>query len=103
MLEAQRLGRLAKYGAQEGSSTGCWEMEFRECVLQEGKKLSIFALSNVKAISEYKVEEILEIGVDGFWIGYEDTHSKYALRRGRPVAEILTKFREHGRVCESRL
>jgi len=71
-------------------------MEFRACVLQGGKKPSIFAFSSIKAISQYTVEEILEMGIDGFWIGYEGTRSNYAKQQGRPVAEILTEFREHG-------
>jgi radical SAM superfamily enzyme YgiQ (UPF0313 family) len=71
-------------------------MEFRECVLAGGKRPSIFAFSSIKAISQYKVEEILEMGIDGFWIGYEGTRSGYAKQQGRPVDEILTEFREHG-------
>jgi len=71
-------------------------MEFRDCVIKGGKKLSIFAFSSIKAISQYKVEEILEMGIDGFWIGYEGTRSNYAKQQGRPIAEILTEFREHG-------
>jgi len=71
-------------------------MEFRECVLQSDRKPSIFAFSSIKAISQYTVEEILEMGIDGFWIGYEGTRSNYAKQQGRPVEEILTEFREHG-------
>ena len=71
-------------------------MEFRDCVLQGGKRPSIFAFSSIKAISQYTVEEILEMGIDGFWIGYEGTRSNYAKQQGRPVDEILTEFREHG-------
>ena len=71
-------------------------MEFRDCVLKSGKTLSIFVFSSIKAISQYTVEEILEMGIDGFWIGYEGTRSGYAKQQGRPVAEILTEFREHG-------
>lgn len=71
-------------------------MEFRDCVIQGGKKISIFAFSSIKAISQYTVEEILEMGIDGFWIGYEGTRSNYAKQQGRPVPEILTEFREHG-------
>lgn len=71
-------------------------MQFRECVIKGGKKLSIFAFSSIKAISQYTVEEILEMGIDGFWIGYEGTRSNYAKQQGRPIAEILTEFREHG-------
>jgi len=71
-------------------------MEFRECVIKGGKKLSLFAFSSIKAISQYTVEEILEMGIDGFWIGYEGTRSNYAKQQGRPIADILTEFREHG-------
>ena len=71
-------------------------MQFRECVMKGGKTLSIFAFSSVKAISQYTVEEILEMGIDGFWIGYEGTRSGYAKQQGRPVEEIFTEFREHG-------
>ena len=71
-------------------------MAFRECVVKNGKTLSIFAFASVKAISLYTVEEILEMGVDGLWIGYEGTRSGYAKQQGRPIEEILTEFREHG-------
>ncbi|HVM60374.1 MAG TPA: hypothetical protein VMV72_05840 [Verrucomicrobiae bacterium] len=71
-------------------------MQFREAVLNGGKPLSIFAFSSVKAISQYTVEEILEMGIDGLWIGYEGTRSGYAKQQGRPVEEIFTEFRQHG-------
>lgn len=71
-------------------------MAFRECVLKGQIKPSIFAFASIKAISQYTVEEILEMGIDGFWIGYEGTRSGYAKQQGRPAAEILTEFREHG-------
>jgi haloalkane dehalogenase len=71
-------------------------MEFRDCVVKGGKTLSIFAFSSVKAISQYTVEEILEMGIDGFWIGYEGTRSGYAKQEGRPIEDIITEFRAHG-------
>ncbi len=71
-------------------------MEFRDCVMKGGRTLSIFAFSSVKAISQYTVEEILEMGIDGFWIGYEGTRSGYAKQQGRPIADIITEFRQHG-------
>jgi radical SAM superfamily enzyme YgiQ (UPF0313 family) len=71
-------------------------MEFRDCVIAGGKKISIFAFSSIKAISQYTVSEILEMGIDGFWIGYEGTRSNYAKQQGRPVPEIFNEFREHG-------
>jgi len=71
-------------------------MEFRDCVLKSGKTLSIFAFSSIKAISQYTVEEILDMGIDGFWIGYEGMRSGYAKQQGRPVEQILPELRAHG-------
>jgi radical SAM superfamily enzyme YgiQ (UPF0313 family) len=71
-------------------------MEFRDCVMKGGKTLSIFAFSSIKALSQYTVEEILEMGIDGFWIGYEGTRSGYPKQQGRPVEDIITEFRAHG-------
>ena len=73
-------------------------MEFRDCVMKGGKKLSIFAFSSIKAISQYTVEEILEMGIDGFWIGYEGTRSNYAKQQGRPVdgnSHRISRARHH--------
>jgi hypothetical protein len=44
----------------------------------------------------YTVTEILQMGIDGMWIGYEGTRSGFAKQSGRPVEEIFTEFREHG-------
>ena len=71
-------------------------LEFRDCVRRGGRSLSIFAFASVKAISQYSVEEILEMGIDGLWVGFEGTRSGYAKQQGRPVGEIFTEFREHG-------
>ena len=71
-------------------------LEFRECVLRAGKPLSVFVFASIKALSQYTVTEILEMGIDGMWIGYEGTRSGYAKLRGRPVEDIFNEFREHG-------
>jgi haloalkane dehalogenase len=71
-------------------------MEFRDSVLRGGKPLSIFAFASIKAISQYDVTEILEMGIDGLWIGYEGTRSGYAKQSGRPVAEVFRELRDHG-------
>ncbi len=71
-------------------------MEFREAVIRSGKTLSIFAFASIRAISQYTVTEILEMGIDGLWIGYEGTRSGYAKQSGRSPEEIFREFREHG-------
>ncbi len=71
-------------------------LEFRDAVRASGKMPSIFVFSSIRAISQFKVEEILEMGIDGFWIGYEGTRSGFAKQNGRPVDELFREFREHG-------
>ncbi|OGR84886.1 MAG: hypothetical protein A2901_00815 [Elusimicrobia bacterium RIFCSPLOWO2_01_FULL_54_10] len=71
-------------------------MELRDAVLKGSRPVSLFVFSSIRAISQYTVEEILEMGIDGFWIGYEGSMSGYAKQQGRPAAEILTEFRENG-------
>jgi hypothetical protein len=61
-------------------------MEFRDCVREGGRPLSMFVFSSIKAISQYTVQEILEMGIDGMWIGYEGTRSGYAKQRAPPEA-----------------
>jgi len=71
-------------------------MEFRDCVREGGRPLSIFVFSSIKAISQYTVQEILEMGIDGFWIGYEGTRSGYAKQSGRPVDELFRELKANG-------
>ncbi len=71
-------------------------LELRDAVLKAGKPISLFVFSSIRAISQYTVQEILEMGIDGFWIGYEGTRSNYAKQQGRPAAEVLREFRQNG-------
>jgi haloalkane dehalogenase len=71
-------------------------MQFRDCVLGKGKPISIFVFSSVRAISQYTVQEILEMGIDGIWIGYEGTRSGYNKQNGKPVNELIHELRDNG-------
>jgi hypothetical protein len=71
-------------------------MQFRDCVLAGDRPVSIFVFSSVKALSRYAVEEILEMGIDGIWIGYEGTRSGYSKQNGTPVHELISELRENG-------
>jgi radical SAM superfamily enzyme YgiQ (UPF0313 family) len=71
-------------------------MQFRDCVLAGGKPISIFVFSSVKALSRYAVQEILEMGIDGIWIGYEGTRSGYSKQSGKPVNELICELRDNG-------
>jgi hypothetical protein len=71
-------------------------LEFRDCVQEGGRTLSIFAFASVRALSMYSVTDLLEMGLDGFWVGYEGTRSGFGKQKGRPVEELFTELREHG-------
>jgi radical SAM superfamily enzyme YgiQ (UPF0313 family) len=71
-------------------------MQFRDCVLTGGRPISIFVFSSVKALSQYTVQEVLEMGIDGIWIGYEGTRSGYSKQSGKPVQELIGELRENG-------
>lgn len=71
-------------------------LELRDEVLKGGREISLFVFSSIKAISQYTVQEILEMGIDGFWIGYEAAKSGYAKQQGRSAPEIFKEFRENG-------
>lgn len=71
-------------------------LEFRDCVIEGGKPISVFCFASVRALSRFTVTEIMEMGIDGIWIGYEGTRSGFAKQSGRPVDEVFNEFREHG-------
>lgn len=71
-------------------------MEFRDCVIAGGKAISVFCFASVRALSRFTVTEIMEMGIDGMWIGYEGTRSGYDKQSGRPVDEVFNEFRESG-------
>ena len=71
-------------------------MDFREEVIRHKVPLSIFAFSSIKALSMYTMEELLEAGIDGFWIGYEGTRSGYSKQQGRPVSELFNEISSSG-------
>ncbi|OGW82744.1 MAG: hypothetical protein A3C47_05110 [Omnitrophica bacterium RIFCSPHIGHO2_02_FULL_51_18] len=71
-------------------------MEYLECVRASGLDLPMFVFSSVKALSQYTIDELLELGISGVWIGYEGRRSNFAKQQGRPVDELIRELREHG-------
>lgn len=57
---------------------------------------SMFVFSSIKALSQYDIRELLEMGINGVWIGYEGKRSGYAKQQGRDVGELFKEFREYG-------
>jgi len=57
---------------------------------------SMFVFASVKALSMYNLQDLLELGVTGVWIGYEGKRSNYSKQQGRDVNELFKELREHG-------
>lgn len=72
-------------------------MEFRDLVIKGGKPLAIFVFASLKALSLYTPEELLEMGVDGVWIGYEGERSGYEKHANEKTPEeIIQGLKENG-------
>lgn len=71
-------------------------LQFRDEVVAAGRALSIFAFASIRALSQYRVEQLVEMGIDGLWIGYEGKRSGFPKQQGRPVEELFVDLRRHG-------
>ncbi|MBI4397961.1 MAG: hypothetical protein HY586_02415 [Candidatus Omnitrophica bacterium] len=69
---------------------------FLELVRSSGVTPSMFVFSSVKALSQYDVKELVEMGISGLWIGYEGKHSNFEKQKGRNPQELFTDLRAHG-------
>jgi haloalkane dehalogenase len=70
--------------------------EFRGLCIKNKTIFSMFAFASVKALSQYSIEELLEMGVGGVWIGYEGKSSGYSKHDGRNIDELITELQDHG-------
>jgi radical SAM superfamily enzyme YgiQ (UPF0313 family) len=58
--------------------------------------LALSVFSSVKALSQYKVSELVEMGIDWIWVGYEGHRAGYAKMEGRPYRELFADLHRHG-------
>lgn len=71
-------------------------LEFAEAVHKSGRSLSIFCFASVRALSQYTVEEIVRMGIDGLWIGVEGRRSGYLKQSGTDIATLFAELRSAG-------
>jgi radical SAM superfamily enzyme YgiQ (UPF0313 family) len=71
-------------------------LEFRDKVVENGRPLSIFVFASIKALSLYEPAELLEMGVDGVWIGYEGERSGYDKRAGKSAEAVFRQLHASG-------
>jgi radical SAM superfamily enzyme YgiQ (UPF0313 family) len=58
--------------------------------------LSLSIFSSVKALSQFTAAELVEMGVDWVWVGFEGRRSGYAKQRGRSYPDLLADLHHHG-------
>jgi radical SAM superfamily enzyme YgiQ (UPF0313 family) len=58
--------------------------------------LSLSIFSSVKALSRFTPAELVEMGVDWVWVGFEGKRSGYAKQRGRSYGELIAELHQHG-------
>jgi hypothetical protein len=69
--------------------------------LEEIRKSDLPALSlrgygSVKSLSQFLTSELVEIGFDLLWIGYEGKRAGYEKMKGRSYKDLFEDFRNHG-------
>ncbi len=58
--------------------------------------LSLRIFSSVKALSQFEPAELVEMGIDRVWVGFEGRRANYPKMRGRPFDELVRDLRRHG-------
>ncbi|MFZ5787740.1 MAG: B12-binding domain-containing radical SAM protein [Acidobacteriota bacterium] len=58
--------------------------------------LSLACFSSVKALSQYSAAELVEMGIDWIWVGFEGKRAGYTKMQGRPFRELFADLHQHG-------
>lgn len=70
--------------------------DFLDLCRQKEKTFSTFCFASVKALSQFSYDELLEMGIDGVWVGYEGRESGYDKHHGRNIDELIRELQDHG-------
>ena len=60
------------------------------------EKVSWAGFGSIRSLSQYTIEELVEMGVSAIWIGVESKFSKLPKRKGRDIKETFKSLREAG-------
>jgi len=58
--------------------------------------LALTALSSVKALSQYPISELVEMGIDWIWVGFEGMRAGFDKMKGRSYRDLFEDLRYHG-------
>ncbi len=70
---------------------------FLEAVRQSDlPPLSLSVFSSVRALSQYAPSELVEMGIDWVWVGYEGARAGYSKMEGQSYRELFGELQRHG-------
>jgi len=58
--------------------------------------LSLSIFSSVRALSQFTASELVEMGIDWVWVGYEGKRAGYSKMKGKSFRELFNELHEHG-------
>ena len=58
--------------------------------------VSLSVFSSVKALSQFEPSELVEMGIDWVWVGYEGHRAGYSKMNGRNYKELFSDLHRHG-------
>jgi hypothetical protein len=58
--------------------------------------LSLSVFCSVKALSKFTASELVEMGIDWVWVGFEGTRAGYSKMQGRSYRELFADLHRHG-------
>lgn len=69
---------------------------FLDSCRKKERTFSTFCFASVKALSQFSYDELLEMGVDGVWVGYEGKKSGYSKHHGKNIDQLIRELQDHG-------
>ncbi len=70
---------------------------FLEAIRQSSMPpLAVSVFSSVKALSQFSASELVEMGIDWVWVGYEGQRAGYSKMQGKPYPELFDDLHQHG-------
>ena len=70
--------------------------EYLEEVRKFDKIPSISIFASINSLSRFTVTELVEMGIDWVWIGFEGKKAGYAKMKGRDYGETFAELKRHG-------
>lgn len=71
-------------------------MELFDLMKAHGKSWEFYVFASANAISKYRIEELIEIGILWIWMGLESTAGDYKKLNGIDTRELIRKLQAHG-------